>query len=44
MQNTGIDFNMTYHGSIARDFKFDITGMITSYNNKIVSYTWVALF
>jgi len=36
MQNTGIDFNVTYHGLVGRNFKFDITGMITSYNNKIV--------
>lgn len=35
-QNTGIDFNATYHGTIGKDFKFDITGILTSYNNKIV--------
>lgn len=36
MQNTGIDLNVTYHGTIARDFKFDVSGMLTSYNNTIV--------
>ena len=36
MQNTGIDGSITYHGSVAKDFKFDITGTFTSYNNKIV--------
>jgi hypothetical protein len=44
MQNTGIDFNMTYHGAISRDFKFDITGMITSYNNKLVSLPGLPYF
>ena len=37
MQNTGIDFSTTYHGTVGRDFKFDIGGTITSYNNKIVA-------
>lgn len=44
MQNTGIDFNATYHGSIGKDFKFDITGMITSYNNKIVDIPGLPYF
>lgn len=35
-QNTGIDFNATYHATIAKSFKLDITGIFTSYNNKIV--------
>ncbi|HEU4903339.1 MAG TPA: TonB-dependent receptor [Flavisolibacter sp.] len=37
MQNTGIDANITYHGTVKKDFKFDITGTFTSYNNKIKS-------
>ncbi|WP_121356987.1 SusC/RagA family TonB-linked outer membrane protein [Flavisolibacter nicotianae] len=37
MQNTGIDANVTYHGAIKRDFKFDVTATFTSYNNKIKS-------
>jgi TonB-linked SusC/RagA family outer membrane protein len=37
MQNTGIDFSATYHGAVGKDFKFDIGGTITSYNNKIIA-------
>ncbi len=37
IQNTGVDANVTYHGSVGKDFKFDLTGTYTSYNNKIVS-------
>jgi hypothetical protein len=44
MQNTGIDFNVTYHGSISKDFKFDITGIFTSYNNKIVDIPGLPYF
>ncbi len=44
MQNTGIDANATYHGSVSRDFKFDITGTFTSYNNKIVSLPGLSYF
>ena len=44
MQNTGIDFNATYHGSVGKDFKFDITGMITSYNNKIIDIPGLPYF
>jgi TonB-linked SusC/RagA family outer membrane protein len=36
-QNTGIDLNITYHASIVKDLKLDITGIFTSYNNKILS-------
>jgi len=35
-QNTGLELNATYHGTISRDFKFDIGANITSYKNKIV--------
>jgi TonB-dependent starch-binding outer membrane protein SusC len=35
IQNTGIDFNATYHANIGQ-LKLDLTGMITSYKNKIV--------
>jgi TonB-linked SusC/RagA family outer membrane protein len=44
MQNTGIDANITYHGSVARDFKFDITGTFTSYKNRIVDIPGVNYF
>jgi hypothetical protein len=36
MQNTGIDANVTYHGNVGKDIKFDVTGIFTSYNNKII--------
>lgn len=36
MKNTGIDANITYHASIGRDLKLDITGIFTSYKNRIV--------
>ena len=36
-QNTGIDINATYHASVSKDLKLDITGIFTSYNNKITS-------
>jgi TonB-linked SusC/RagA family outer membrane protein len=44
MQNTGIDANITYHGAIKRDFRFDITGVFTSYNNKIKSIPGLPYF
>jgi len=44
MQNTGIDFTATYHGAVSKDFKFDITGILTSYNNKIVKIPGVGYF
>jgi len=44
MQNTGIDANITYHGTVAKDFRFDITGTFTSYNNKIVSLPGLPYF
>jgi len=44
MQNTGIDFNITYHGTVGKDFKFDVTGMFTSYNNKIVDIPGLPYF
>ncbi|HYK47571.1 MAG TPA: SusC/RagA family TonB-linked outer membrane protein, partial [Parafilimonas sp.] len=34
--NTGLDFNATYHGTVSNNFHFDITGIFTSYHNKIV--------
>jgi TonB-linked SusC/RagA family outer membrane protein len=37
VQNTGIDAALTYHGTVNKDLKFDITGTFTSYNNKVVS-------
>jgi TonB-dependent starch-binding outer membrane protein SusC len=37
VQNTGIDASLTYHGTVNRDLKFDVTGTFTSYQNKVVS-------
>ncbi len=37
IQNQGIDFNATYHLTVAKDFRIDITGNLTSYKSKIVS-------
>ena len=44
MQNTGIDANLTYHGSLSRELKFDLTGTFTSYDNKIISIPGVDFF
>lgn len=44
MQNTGIDGNITYHGTVGKDFKFDVTGTFTSYNNKIISIPGLPYF
>jgi TonB-linked SusC/RagA family outer membrane protein len=37
VENTGVDLSLTYHGHIQKDFRFDLTGTFTSYNNKVVS-------
>lgn len=37
IENTGIDAAITYRGAVSTDWKFDITGTFTSYNNKVVS-------
>jgi TonB-linked SusC/RagA family outer membrane protein len=37
VSNTGIDVSLTYHGTINRDLRFDISGTFTSYHNKVVS-------
>ncbi len=37
IQNTGIDLALTYHGSINKDFKFDVTGTLTTYKNLVMS-------
>ena len=44
MQNTGIDFNLTYHGKVGKEFKFDVSGSFTSYNNKIVKIPGLPYF
>ena len=44
MQNTGIDLNLTYHAKLSKDAKLDITGMITTYKNKIVSIPGLPYF
>jgi len=35
-QNTGIDLNITYHATITKDLKLDLSGIFTSYKNKII--------
>ncbi len=35
--NKGFDFNVTYHGNIGSDLKFDLTGNITAYKSRVVS-------
>ncbi len=35
--NKGIDASITYHGTINKGFRFDVTGTFTSYNNKVLS-------
>lgn len=42
MQNTGIDFNGTYHATIGKDLKLDLTGILTTYKNKIVDLPGVS--
>jgi TonB-dependent starch-binding outer membrane protein SusC len=37
VQNTGIDMSLTYHGTVRKDLRFDVTATFTSYNNKVVS-------
>jgi TonB-linked SusC/RagA family outer membrane protein len=37
ISNKGIDFSLTYHGNVGSDFKFDLTGNITSYKSRVVS-------
>jgi hypothetical protein len=37
LKTLGIDFSATYHGTVQRDLKFDITGTVTSYKSKVVS-------
>ena len=44
MQNTGIDFSATYHGTISKDLKFDVTGSMTTYHNQIISIPGVPFF
>ncbi len=44
MQNTGIDLSATYHGTVGKDFKFDITGLFTSYKNQIVDLPGLPYF
>ena len=44
MQNTGLDFSATYHGGLKNGLKFDITGQITTYNNKIISIPGTGYF
>lgn len=37
IKNHGVDLAITYHGTIQKDLKFDVTGTFTTYNNKVVS-------
>src|SRR5689334_16994675 len=42
MQNTGIDANATYHATIGKDLKLDITGIFTTYKNRIIDLPGLA--
>ena len=44
MQNTGFDGSLTYHGGSKGGLKFDVTGLVTTYNNKIVSIPGTGYF
>jgi TonB-linked SusC/RagA family outer membrane protein len=44
MQNTGVDASLTYHGVIQKKVRFDVTGLFTSYNNKITSIPGTGFF
>lgn len=44
MQNTGIDGSLTYHGTVSKDFRFDVTATFTTYNNKIVDIPGLPYF
>ena len=44
IQNSGIDFNATYHAMIGKDLKLDLSGTYTSYNNEIVDIPGVPFF
>jgi len=44
IQNSGIDFNATYHALIGKDLKLDIMGTFTSYKNEIVDIPGVPFF
>jgi len=44
IQNSGIDFNATYHALIGKDLKLDLSGTLTSYKNEIVDIPGVPFF
>jgi len=44
IQNTGIDFNLTYHTVIAKDLRLDLSGTLTTYNNKVVDIPGLPYF
>ncbi len=37
VENTGFDFSATYHGTVSRDFKFDIGAILSTYKSNITS-------
>lgn len=44
IQNTGIDFSVTYHGTPSKDFRYNIGVNFTSYNNVVVSIPGTGYF
>ncbi len=44
MQNTGVDVSATYHGSLHNGLKFDVTGLVTTYKNEVVSIPGTGFF
>jgi len=44
IQNSGIDFSATYHATIGKDLKLDLSGTITTYKNEIVDIPGLPFF
>lgn len=37
MKNTGVEMMLGYRGKIGNDLKFDVTGNVATYRNKVTS-------
>jgi hypothetical protein len=44
MENTGFELTAGYHGLVGKDLRFDISGNLTTYNNKIVDIPGAGYF
>jgi len=38
MRNRGVEFQLTYHGNVGRDFSYSINGNLSTVKNKVVKY------